>query len=243
MTKFKRNGHTDPKPTNGLLTKRRRNNMPVNIKTKPKAISTGKKKSSNGNVKKLKGGNGNGHNGNGNRKLTANEKIFADEWLIDRNATRAYMVAYKNITKRTVAGVSGHLKLKKDNIATYVSKALAKISATARIDSEWVLKRYEMLADYCIADFFNDDGTMKKFSEIPREALYAVGGFKQSKRTISKKDEDIITDRIKEFKLPSKRMVLDSIGKHLGMFQKDDDNNNRGGISIDKAVINIKLVD
>lgn len=32
--------------------------------------------------------------------LTAKQKIFADEYLIDLNATRAYKVAYPKVNKR-----------------------------------------------------------------------------------------------------------------------------------------------
>ena len=165
--------------------------------------------------------NGNGKNGKRVR-LTPNERIFTDEWLIDRNGTRAYMVAYPNIKNKGTAGVLAHKKLKKAKIAAYIEKRLKKLSATARIDTEWVLKRYEMLADYCIDDFFNDDGTMKPFSEIPKESLYAIGGFKQSKRTLTTKDKVHITNVIKEFKLSKKKEVLDSIGRYLGMDKKDD---------------------
>ena len=180
--------------------------------------------------------------GNGNW-LTYNQKLFADEWLRDRNATRAYKAAYPNTIKDSAASSSGSSLLRSLKIDRYIQRKLKAIAKKATIDVEWVLKRYKMLADYSIDDFFYDSGEMKPFSEIPKEALYAVGGFKQSKKTITTKDEAIITDRIKEFKLPSKRMVLDSIGKHLGMFARDDDNNQKGGISIDKAVINIKFVD
>ena len=158
--------------------------------------------------------------------LTPSEKIFADEWLIDRNGVKAYQKAYPRVKNYNTAGVCAFQLLKKPKIAKYINKALAKLSATSRIDQEWVLKRYEMLADYCIDDFFNDDGTMKKFSEIPREKLYAIGGFKQSKKTITTKDKRIITERIKEFKLPSKRSTLDSVAKYLKMFSDEDPKGN-----------------
>jgi len=174
--------------------------------------------------------------------LTYNQKLFADEWLKDRNATRSYRAAYPNVKNDNCAAQAGSVLLRNYKIDKYIQRKLKVISNKAEIDTEWVLRRYKLLADYSIDEFFNDDGTMKKFSEIPKDALYAIGGFKQSKKTITTKDERIITDRIKEFKLPSKRMVLDSIGKHLGMFARDDDNP-KGGTYIDKAVINIQLTD
>ena len=174
--------------------------------------------------------------------LTYNQKLFCDEWLKDRNATRAYKVAYPSVKNENSAASAGSQLLRNLKIDKYIQGKLAIISKKVEVDTEWVIRRYKLLADYCISDFFNDDGTMKPFSEIPREALYAIGGFKQSKRVINSKDEEYITERIKEFKLPSKRMVLDSLGKHLGMFQRDDDSN-KGGISIENAQININLVD
>lgn len=162
-------------------------------------------------------------NNNGNDGLTANQKIFVDEWLIDRNGVRAYMLAYPRVKNYNVAGVEAHGQLKKPKVAEYIKKRLAEIAEKAEINQEWVLQRYRMLVDYCIDDFFNDDGSMKSFSEIPKDKLYAIGGFKQSKRTITRKDEEVITDKIKEFKLANKKDVLDSIGKYLGMFEKDNE--------------------
>jgi len=174
-------------------------------------------------------------NGNGTLVLTHNEKIFADEWLIDRNGTRAYRTAYPNIKN-----VKAFTLLRKVKIDRYVTKALAKLSATSRLDTEWVLKRYEMLADYCISDFFNDDGSMKPFSEIPKEKLYAIGGFKQEKKTITTKDKRHITNCIKEFKLPDKRANIDSVARYLKLF--GDESKDKGGITADTINIQINLV-
>jgi len=193
-------------------------------KFKRKSLPKKRIRKNNGNGKKktivVKGGNGNGNGSNG--KLTRNEKIFVDEWLIDRNGTRAYKIAYPRIKNDNSAGVAAFNMLRKFKIDAYIQKRLEKLSATSRIDLEWLLKRYEMLADYCISDFFNDNGSMKLFSQIPKEKLYAIGGFKQSKKTLTLKDETIIEDRIKEFKLSDKKSVLDSLGKYLGIFAEDN---------------------
>jgi len=160
---------------------------------------------------------------NGNGRLTANQKIFADQWLVDRNGTRAYKVSYPNVKKDETAGVCAFELLRLPKVAEYISKKLDKLSADAEIDTEWVLQRYKMLSDYSIDDFYNDDGAMKPLSEIPKEKLYAIGGFKHSRKIITLADEVRIVDRIKEFKLPEKKGVLDSIGKYLGMFKEDNE--------------------
>ena len=39
--------------------------------------------------------------------MTEKQKIFADEYLIDLNATRAYRVAYPSVKKEETARVNG----------------------------------------------------------------------------------------------------------------------------------------
>ena len=188
--------------------------------------------------------NGNGNNGKKNGKnaltLTPSEKIFADEWLISRNGTQAYKIAYPHVRKDDSAAVCASLLLRKLKVAEYIDRRLEKLSATSRLNQEWVLKRYEMLADYCIDDFFNDDGSMKRLSEIPKEKLYAIGGFKQEKQTFTLKDKTLITNRIKDFKLPSKRSVLDSVAKYLKMF---DDGKDKSGMNVGTMNIQVNIVD
>ncbi|HDY89325.1 MAG TPA: terminase small subunit [bacterium] len=161
--------------------------------------------------------------------LTPNQKIFADEWLKDRNGVRSYKVAFPNVKSYSSAGVMAFNLLKNLKVETYIQKRLEEINAKAEISQEWLLHRYKMLADYKMSDFFYDDGSMKPFSEIPEEKLYAIQGFKAKRKTTSfgkGKDKQIVEDFIKEFDLPKKRSVLDSIAKLLGLNVEKDD---RGG--------------
>ena len=188
----------------------------------------------------------NNGNGNGNGKLTANQKIFADEWLIDRNGTRAYKVAYPNTKRDIAAATSAANLLRILKVDVYINAKLELIKQRAEINQDRVLERYKRLADYYINDLFNDDGTMKPFSDIPKKTLYAIGGFKQSHKTITEGDKITIIDRIKEFKLADKKASLDSISRYLGMFAKDNEQkNNPGGssVAIIGQTIRIKLTE
>lgn len=160
------------------------------------------------------------NNSNGNGKLTALQARFVEEYLVDLNATRA---AIRAGYSKKGAEVQGCNLLSLIKVQREIQIQKDKLSAIVEIDQEWVLKRYKMLVDYSVDDFFNDDGTIKSFSQIPKDKLYAIGGFKQSKTTIDANDKKIIVERIKEFKLPKKKGVLDSIGKYLGMFEKDNE--------------------
>lgn len=162
----------------------------------------------------------NGKNGNG--KLPPNEKIFADEWLIDRNGTRAYKAAYPNVKNDQSAAVFASQMLRKHNVSIYIGKRLDKLAAKAEMNQEWILAQHRKLIECRIDNFFDDEGNPKKMSEISKDQLFAVSGMKIGKAT--------------EFKLHNKQNSLDSIGRYLGMFEKDN-------LQKTPRQINVKLVD
>ncbi len=172
-------------------------------------------------------------------KLNAQQTRFKNEYLKDFNGTQAAIRAgYAPLNARITASKL----LTKSNIQHAIQKRKEKLSLKAEIDQEWLLKRYKMLSDYCMDDFVNNDGTMKSLKNIPKDKLYAIEGFKQSKKIILQNDDELITERIKEFKLPNKRPVLDSIAKYIGgMFEKDT--TQQGQLAIENLNVQINLND
>jgi len=77
-------------------------------------------------------------------KLTAKQKQFCKEYLIDLNATQAAIRAgYSKKTARTIAAQN----LAKLNIAEYVQELMNKRSEKVEISSDWVLKGIKDLTD------------------------------------------------------------------------------------------------
>ena len=54
-------------------------------------------------------------------KLNPNQQIFCDEYLIDRNATRAYRKAYPNVKSDEAAHASGAKLLRKATVSAYLA--------------------------------------------------------------------------------------------------------------------------
>lgn len=52
--------------------------------------------------------------------MTEKQKIFADEYLIDLNATRAYRVAYPSVKKEEAAAVNGSKLLRNTKVHTWI---------------------------------------------------------------------------------------------------------------------------
>lgn len=72
--------------------------------------------------------------------MTEKQKKFADEYLIDLNATRAYKAAYPNVKKDTVASQAGSRLLRNVKVKKYLDKRLAEIHDERTADAKEVLE-------------------------------------------------------------------------------------------------------
>lgn len=59
---------------------------------------------------------------------TERQKRFADEYIIDLNATRAYKAAYQTVKKDETAAVNASKLLRNTNIKSYIDEKLDKIA-------------------------------------------------------------------------------------------------------------------
>ena len=72
--------------------------------------------------------------------MTEKQRKFADEYLIDCNATRAYKAAYPRIKSDNVAKSAGNRLLTFVDIKTYIDEQLAKISDEKIADAKEVME-------------------------------------------------------------------------------------------------------
>lgn len=72
--------------------------------------------------------------------MTDKQRKFADEYLIDCNATRAYKAAYPHVKNDSVAKVNGSRLLTNANLKAYIEERLEKISSDKIATAEEVMK-------------------------------------------------------------------------------------------------------
>ena len=72
--------------------------------------------------------------------MTDNQKIFADEYLIDCNATRAYKAAYPSVKKDSVASVNASKLLRNAKVKAYIDEQLAKLHDKKTADAKEVME-------------------------------------------------------------------------------------------------------
>ena len=72
--------------------------------------------------------------------MTEKQKKFADEYLIDLNATRAYKAAYKNVKKDSVAAAASTRLLRNVKVSTYIQEQIEKLHSKKTADAAEVIE-------------------------------------------------------------------------------------------------------
>lgn len=72
--------------------------------------------------------------------MTDKQRKFADEYLIDCNATRAYKVAYPSVKKDEVARTNSSRLLTNANVKSYIEQKLEEISSGKTADAKEVME-------------------------------------------------------------------------------------------------------
>lgn len=162
--------------------------------------------------------------------LTDKQKLFADEYLIDLNATRAYKAVYKNVKNDETARANGSRLLTNANVMKYIDLRMEERSKRTEITQDFVLKELYEIAKANGSDFSQvvdepiiqnggyvidpDTGKVKTYKtveviatdKLPEEKKKAIAGIKETKYGI-----DVSTyDKVK---------ALELLGRHLGMFK------------------------
>ena len=73
-------------------------------------------------------------------KLTDKQMIFANEYLIDLNATRAYKKSYPSVKKDSVAKAAASRLLTNVNLKNYIDEQIKKIEDESIADATEVMK-------------------------------------------------------------------------------------------------------
>jgi phage terminase small subunit len=162
--------------------------------------------------------------------LTDKQKLFADEYLIDLNATRAYKAVYKSCKKDETARVNGSKLLTNTNVAEYINQRMKDREKRTEITQDKVLNELAAIAFAKGSDFAQvvdepiisdgkyvldpDTGKVKTYKtvnvistdKLPEEKKKAIAGIKEGKYGV----EVATCDKVK---------ALELLGRHLGMFK------------------------
>lgn len=164
--------------------------------------------------------------------MTEKQKIFADEYLIDLNATRAYRAAYPNCKKDSSADAAARKLLGNTRIQTYITERMEERQKRTEITQDRVLNElaaiaFSNAADYAkvverqattevdgnIIPLVGEDGEpilyrtveLELTDNLTEEQQRALGTIKKGRDGLEQKP----CDKVK---------ALELLGRHLGMW-------------------------
>lgn len=152
-------------------------------------------------------------------KLLQKYKLVVDEWVKNgfKDGFKAYKKYYPNASRAT-ADVNFSKIKSIPEISEYIEKVKKDIAERNKVTIDKCVKALDAMAFFNIKDLLNDDGTLKKLNDIPEDALMAIEGFEIDE--ITTKENSIGVN--KKIKLSSRRANLIELMKHLGGYEKDN---------------------
>lgn len=160
-------------------------------------------------------------------KLTAKQEKFCQQYIICLNASQAAVEAgYSSKT----AGAIGHENLKKPEIAARLQELMIAAQERTEITLDAVIREITNVALVRESEFYNDDGSVKKLSELTKEQTAALSSY--TIRTIKDGKDSEGNQQYLEtpvFSAQDKMKALDMLMKYFGAYSSDGTPGGVGG--------------
>ena len=155
------------------------------------------------------------------KALNPKQERFVAEYLVDLNATQAAIRA--GYSPKT-AGVQAFDLLKKPEIAAALERQRNQHAKNTGLTVERVLTEAMRLAFFDIRRLTDAEGNPIPINQLDDDTAAAIQGLELA--TERSRDEDGSVTMVRKYKLADKNAALERLFKHLGLFQKDNDQNN-----------------
>lgn len=184
---------------------------------KPQARSDGSAKGGKGDAVGAKG-------------LTARQSLFVLEYLKDQNATAAYKRAGYTGDDESCRRAASRL-MTNVVIRSSIDARLAELRQRVQDETGITLKKVvQKIAEGAFFDprrMFNEDGSPKSITELGDSEATALAGFEMLEQFEGGGADRVFVGMLKKFRLSDRKGYLDMLMKHLGGYEKD--NEQKGG--------------
>ncbi|HAK44197.1 MAG TPA: terminase small subunit [Clostridium sp.] len=162
-------------------------------------------------------------------KLTDKQKIFANEYLVDLNATRAYKKAYPGVKKEETINAAASRMLRNVKVKEYIDKRMKDREIRTEITQDKVLQELAMIAFSNGTDFakvvekpiimngipvLDEEGNQRTYKDVELEITDTLSMNKKKAITAIKNTKFGIS-----VETADKVKALELLGKHLGIFK------------------------
>lgn len=149
-------------------------------------------------------------------KLSDKQELFCKEYLVDLNATQAAIRAgYSEKASRAISCEN----LTKPNIQERIQELSKKRAEKLEISMDRVALEYHRIAMFDPRRLFNEEGSLKPIHELDDDTAAGISSLDHE--LIYSNKENI--GEIKKIRLWDKTKALEALGRHVGFFEKDNE--------------------
>jgi len=147
-------------------------------------------------------------------EMTPQQKLFADEYLVDLNPKQA---AIRAGYAPTAAAGAGTRLMKFRPVRDYIAKLMAARSIRTGLTAERVLQRLGTIVNGDPRAVFNEDGGLKKPSEMSYEDGLMIAGVKTRRIVVADENGVMQPEEITEVKVVDTLSAITLAMRHLGL--------------------------
>ncbi len=147
-------------------------------------------------------------------KLTPKQQKFCQEYMIDLNGTQAAIRA--GYSEKT-ANEQACQHLAKLHIQAYISELKQKLSIKTGITAERIINELAKIGFSNIQDYLSEGGSFKDFIKVDANQAGAISSIKFATTTFEGGERQEV-----QVKMWDKVAALEKMGKHIGLFERDN---------------------
>ncbi len=158
-------------------------------------------------------------------KLSAKQKKFCEEYLIDLNGTQAAIRA--GYSGKTANRIASRLLTKVD-LQNYIQEQQKTIRERNKITIDELVQTLAEMVRFDIADLYNEDGSLKKLNEMSVSARKCISDL-QTAEMIEKGSAIGLIQKVKTY---NKQEAIEKLMKHLGGYERDNEQKKQDGSTV-----------
>lgn len=165
---------------------------------------------------------GSGHAARDADGLTPLERRFAVEYLVDFNATRAWMRASTRKVSEPAAATAGNRALKLPAIQALVAGKAEQLTEAAELSVKDVLTKLRQMMLFDPRKLFDAKGNPIPFTELDDDTVPAIAGLDVLEEYDGVGKDRVFIGYVKKYKLIDRNSTLDKAMKYFGLFSVDN---------------------
>lgn len=150
------------------------------------------------------------------------EARFVAEYLIDLNGTRAYLRVCPDVTPESAGTLASRL-LGKVEVQQAIAEARERTMSKLEITRERILQEAARLAFFDPRRMFRPDGSPLNITELDDDTAACIVGLEVLEEWDGRGEDRVLVGHVKRYKVADKNPAIERLFKHLGLFEKDND--------------------